>query len=90
MSTIAERLTSVHYQVSETPHIEVDGEKCRDCKPHPCLRFCPAQCFTPAPEGGIQYYYAGCLECGACLLQCSREAVKWAYPKGGHGVQYRF
>ncbi len=90
MTAIAERLMSLQYKVDETAHIVVDGEKCRDCKPHPCLQFCPAKCFTPHPQQGIEYYYAGCVECGACLLHCARDAVQWAYPKGGCGIKYRF
>ena len=87
---IAERLATLNYTVDDTAHIVVDGTKCRDCGPHPCLNFCPARCFTPDEKGGIAYYYVGCVECGTCLILCSRDAVQWNYPRGGGGVHYRF
>lgn len=91
--SVADRLATLAYTVDETPHIVVDGAKCRDCAPHPCLGFCPAQCFTPNDSGdggGIDYYYAGCVECGTCLIMCNRDAVQWSYPRGGYGIVYRF
>jgi ferredoxin like protein len=88
--TIAQRLNTIHYVVDETPHIVVDGDKCWTCKGHPCLAFCPAHCFTAADSGGINYYYVGCVECGTCLLLCREDAVRWSYPRGGAGIQYRF
>lgn len=90
LSSISERLTTLAYVVDETPHIVVDGSRCRDCGAHPCLRFCPAECFTANETGSIDYYYVGCVECGACLLLCAGDAVQWDYPKGGYGISYRF
>jgi ferredoxin like protein len=87
---VTERLATVHFTVDDTPHIVVDGQRCRESGPHPCLNFCPARCFTPDGQGGIAYYYVGCLECGTCLLLCNRQAVQWSYPRGGCGVSYRF
>ncbi len=88
--TVTEKLGTVLFTVDEQPHIVVDGRKCRDCAPHPCLTFCPSQCFTPSQAGGIDYYYVGCLECGTCLLLCREDAVSWNYPAGGFGITYRF
>jgi ferredoxin like protein len=88
--SIADRLNTLHFALDETPHIMVDGTKCWECEGHPCLTFCPAHCFTRGDRGGIDYYYVGCVECGTCLLVCKEEAVRWSYPQGGSGVQYRF
>jgi ferredoxin like protein len=33
--------------------------------------------------------FAGCLECGTCMIACIYGSVKWKYPKSGFGVQYR-
>ena len=90
VSSISERLTTLAYTVDEIPHIIVDGSRCRDCGAHPCLRFCPAECFTANEAGSIDYYYVGCVECGACLLLCPGDAVQWNYPRGGYGISYRF
>ena len=89
-ASIAERLATIHFTVDESPHIVVDGDRCRQCGDHPCVNFCPAKCFTPNASGGIDYYYVGCVECGTCLILCDRDAVSWNYPKGGCGVSYRF
>ena len=88
--SITERLSTVQFNVDETAHIVVDGDRCRACDKHTCLTFCPAQCFTPTDSGGIAFYHVGCLECGTCLLLCAGEAVQWNYPRGGYGVSYRF
>lgn len=88
--SIEERLSTLHFTVDDTPHIVVDGDRCRPCGRHSCLTFCPAQCFTAKDEGGIAYYHVGCLECGTCLILCAGEAISWAYPKGGYGISYRF
>lgn len=87
---VSDRLSTVHYDLDDRPHIVVDAEQCRGCQAHPCLDFCPAGCFTPRAEGGIDYYHLGCLECGACLLLCRRDAVEWNYPRGGYGISYRY
>lgn len=87
---LAERLETVAFTVDETPHIVVDGARCRDCDAHTCVRFCPAGCFTRNDAGQIDYYYVGCLECGTCLVLCDEDAVTWNYPRGGYGIAYRF
>ncbi len=88
--SLQERLQTLQYTVDDTPHIEVDGDKCQDCATHPCLNFCPAGCFTPNEAASIDYYYVGCVECGTCLLLCREDAVRWNYPKGGFGISYRY
>jgi ferredoxin like protein len=87
---IAERLRTLQFTVDETPHIEVDSDKCSGCGHHACLSFCPALCFTPNARGSIDYYYVGCVECGTCLLLCREGAIRWNYPRGGYGISYRF
>jgi ferredoxin like protein len=88
--SLAERLRTIGFTVDETPHIVVDGDRCRACDAHTCTAFCPAECFTANDAGGIDYYYVGCLECGTCLVLCDQEAVSWNYPQGGFGIAYRY
>lgn len=83
-------LQSVPIRADTNPHIIVDGDKCLHCQTHPCIRFCPSQCFSKNDQGRIDYYYVGCVECGTCFLACSKGAVAWEYPKGGFGVAYRY
>jgi ferredoxin like protein len=77
------------WDVDQTPHIEVDGDKCATCKTRPCLSFCPASAFAFLGEKML-YSYEGCLECGTCRVLCPEKAVTWKYPVSGKGVQYRF
>jgi ferredoxin like protein len=33
----------------------------------------------------------GCLECGSCRIICSDHLnVDWEYPRGGHGILFKF
>jgi ferredoxin like protein len=77
------------WDVDQTPHIEVDGNKCATCKTRPCLSFCPANAFAFLDEKML-YSYEGCLECGTCRVLCPEKAITWKYPISGKGVQYRF
>ena len=50
---------------------------------------CPAHVYTEEPDGTISVEYAACLECGTCLAIAAPGALKWHYPRGGFGVQFR-
>jgi ferredoxin-like protein FixX len=39
--------------------------------------------------GHISVEYAACLECGTCLAVAATGALKWHYPRGGFGIQFR-
>ena len=77
------------FDVDKEPHITVDFSICETCEKKPCLYICPAKLYQ-LENGKLTYNYEGCLECGSCLIACDKKAVKWNYPKGGFGVQYRF
>ena len=33
----------------------------------------------------------GCLECGSCRVICNEFMnVDWEYPRGGHGILFKF
>lgn len=77
------------------PHIVVDRTKCVHCEAKPCLYICSARCYKPASdEAGIQFDYAGCLECGTCRVICRQigqgGVVQWLYPHATFGVVFRF
>lgn len=79
------------YKIDTEPHIIIDHAICKtQCQVQVCLVICPAELYSKGPEGEIQVNYEGCLECGACFIACSQEALSWHYPRAGHGVQYRF
>jgi ferredoxin like protein len=79
------------FKIDAEPHIVIDHEVCRaKCQIRYCLHICPAGLYTVDQQGEVQVNYEGCLECGACFIACTYEALTWHYPKAGHGVQYRF
>ncbi|NIM95638.1 MAG: ferredoxin family protein [Anaerolineales bacterium] len=79
------------FKIDTEPHIIIDHAICRsECQIRYCLYICPAELYTLDPLGDVQVNYEGCLECGACFIACSPEALTWHYPRAGYGVQYRF
>jgi ferredoxin like protein len=50
---------------------------------------CPAHVYAEEVDGTISVEYAACLECGTCLAIAAPGALKWHYPRGGFGVQFR-
>lgn len=87
-----EKLALDAFKVDEKSHILVDNRICKSvCRTRYCLRVCPAELYTYEPDREeIRVEHAGCLECGTCLVVCKPGAISWNYPKGGHGVQYRY
>ncbi len=92
------RLTIEHYLGldkfvvdDEHAHITLKKELCRSCPGKPCTFACPAGLYK-LKDGEIVFDYAGCLECGTCRVVCphAEEAITWAYPRGGFGVQFRY
>ncbi|CDX03961.1 4Fe-4S ferredoxin-type iron-sulfur binding domain profile [Desulfitobacterium hafniense] len=88
MSDRAEKLLTIRHNVSRTPHIVLDTEKCTACLQKPCLYFCPVGCFS-LEDNEIKFQYEGCLECGTCRVMCGNNALTWDYPQGGFGVSVR-
>lgn len=75
----------------DEPHIVLNKNICAACAEKPCLVVCPAVLYKLDDSGTISFDYAGCLECGTCRVMCKNKGiVKWAYPRGTFGVNYRF
>ena len=90
MISFDDRMETVDFRISHTPHITVDNEVCRSCTTKVCVVACPARLFVPTADGGILFNYEQCFECGTCYMVCNREgAITWNYPEGGHGVVFR-
>lgn len=89
--SIEERLGTNKYAVEEDAHIVLDEEACARCGPEQCAcaKACPAGLFK-VQGGTISFDYAGCLECGTCRVVCRKKAIRWSYPNGGFGVEYRY
>ena len=72
-------------------HIRLDQNLCETCKERFCIYACPGHLYSQSEETGeMVVEYAGCLECGTCKIACIYGSVKWDYPRGEYGVQYRY
>jgi ferredoxin like protein len=72
-------------------HIRLDQKLCETCKERICVAVCPGHLYSRNEETGeMVVEYAGCLECGTCMIACTCGAVSWEYPRGEFGVQYRY
>ncbi|NLO20808.1 MAG: ferredoxin family protein [Syntrophomonadaceae bacterium] len=91
----AELLSKNKFNVDEEiAHIEIDKTICAQCREKPCLYVCPVVLYKLDKNGDISFDYAGCLECGTCRVVChdigSKGIVKWVYPRGTFGVNFRY
>ncbi len=86
---IEDKLTTTRFNVDIQPHIKVDSEICEKCPEKPCLYVCPVQNYI-VMNGRLVFSWQGCMECGACRIACSRQAITWDYPRGGFGVALRY
>jgi len=93
MSAAEQRLEDILnndiWDVDPQPHIAVDNEKCKKCNTKPCVRLCPAGCYTVS-DNTLVFSYEGCVECGTCRVVCPLEAIHWEFPKSGRGIYFRF
>ena len=89
---VDEKLTKNAFKHDEQSHIEIDAERCREvCTERYCERVCPASLYEWNEEADrMVVEFAGCLECGTCLVACRHEALTWRLPRGGYGVRYRY
>lgn len=91
MSSVDQKLTRLAIKPQADSHIVPDQDRCADCTTRPCIPACPAELWALNDETGeMTVEFAGCLECGTCLLVCPLGAVEWSYPDGMFGVQFRY
>ncbi len=90
--TVEDRLMLDLFEPDEEPFIIVDTALCQRCVPKPCLYVCPAQVYV-WEDNQLLYNPEGCIELGACTVVCDRigeGAIRWDYPRGGHGVEFKY
>ncbi len=90
--TVDDRLALDKFEPDEEPFITVATDICRTCDTKPCLYVCPSQVYR-VDKGELVYNTDGCIELGACGIVCKhlgKGAIRWSYPRGGHGVEFRF
>ena len=89
--SIPERLAKNRFVLDDDEsHIEVNQEivKATGCG-KAMVACCAAHVYTEEPDGTLSAEYAACLECGTCLAVAASGALKWHYPRGGFGIQFR-
>lgn len=64
-------------------HIDIVPERCNGSAD--CLLVCPRNVFKMNGKKGKVDIMAGedCIECGACIVQCPRDALRFRYDSGG-------
>ena len=85
-----EKLGSVTFLPGPEPHILLSPEVCAQCRiDRVCLTICPAGNFRlDESTGVVSVSTESCMECGACRIVCSEDAITWRWPRGGFGVCY--
>jgi ferredoxin like protein len=88
---VEDKLFQNRYKVDHGhPHISIKKpEACVTCKDQPCTFVCPAGCYRAEADKAVVLTTDGCMECGTCRVVCT-ENVVWEYPRGGHGVLFKF
>jgi len=89
-ATIEDKLFLVKYKIDKETHIEIDQDKFKADPVKVVLYICPAKTYVlNEATGECLVNFENCLECGTCRV-AAMPYVRWRYPRGGFGVQYRF
>ena len=86
------KLDLININIDKSDFIKVDTNICKKCEDKPCLYICPAKVYQ-IENKELVYNVEGCIELGACYIVChklGKGAIKWNYPKGNYGVNYKF
>lgn len=79
-----------HHLDEQETHIEINQELARQTGAAEVLiACCPAEVYSLDAEGTILVEYAACLECGTCLAVAPPGTLKWHYPRGSMGIEFR-
>ncbi|HEX7660914.1 MAG TPA: 4Fe-4S dicluster domain-containing protein [Pseudonocardiaceae bacterium] len=91
LPSIPELLAKNRFNLDEEErHIELDQEAAEATGTvDRIIACCPAGVYAREPDGTVSVEYAACLECGTCFAVASPGTMRWRYPRGGFGIQYR-
>jgi len=89
LTTIEEKLGLLKYKHDRESHISVDQDTFQADQLQAILYVCPAKVYVKKEDDGTCIVnFENCVECGTCRIAAPGQ-VKWFYPKGGVGVNYR-
>jgi len=87
---IDDLLAKVKYKPDTKSHLIPDNEGCRNCTNKVCEHICPAKVYEWDIENHkLNVNFENCLECGACRIACSYNAISWEYPKANKGITFK-
>jgi ferredoxin like protein len=86
------KLSTVLIKFEHDPHITLEHGICRTCAEMTCLYVYPAENYQidDSLKNNVMFNHESCLECGSCRFIFSKGAIKWSYPKTGHGVKFLY
>ena len=75
----------------EEAHIEIEKERCRACSSKPCCVACPPG-FMPSRTGRSSSTMRGAWSAAPAgwYVPIPPITIRWRYPRGGFGIQYRY
>lgn len=91
--SIEDKLFLVKFTTDEGhPHIFIlNDQVCLQCKDKPCTLVCPAATYTwDEANKKIVLAWENCIECASAEHLCPYSNIKWFYPRGGYGIEYKF
>ena len=90
LGTVNQRLAKNVFHTDDNPHIEINQELLRrSASAQRIINICPARVYSMEANGEVRAEHAACLECGACLAVATPGSLRWVYPQGGMGIEYR-
>ncbi len=91
-TAITDKLFLIRYKCDEQSHLLIKQEEaCLQCSSKACNYFCPADVYEwDALKKTTGVAFENCIECGTCRIACPADNISWVYPKGGHGITYKF
>ena len=78
------------FKPAQVPHISITPGMEKDPRLKRAILVCPAGLYSENEAGEVVLTIDGCLECGTCRIACGTDVLRWNYPEGGAGVQFRF
>jgi ferredoxin like protein len=89
---VSDKLFTIRFKCDDKSHLIIkDAQTCLSCVTKDCNFFCPSDVYEWEKKLKITTVaFENCIECGTCRIACPSHNIDWVYPKGGHGITYKF